>query len=125
MRGDVRCLNFLSRTQKVLPPAAKGAIMSEIEKLLPVGQPRLVLPLPCPFCGCKPVIATQGKNWIVYCKASRCQVNPGTFPVDLKKGEVLTRDHAVECWNRRPNSKRISWQNARAMPPATESDHGK
>jgi acyl-coenzyme A thioesterase PaaI-like protein len=36
------------RTKQVLPPAAKGKIMSEIEKLAPVGQPRLVR---C-SCGC-------------------------------------------------------------------------
>ena len=74
----------------------------EIDEKMPVEQPRLVVPLPCPFCGCKPVIVTQGKSWIVYCKANRCQVNPATLPVDLKKGDVITREHAVECWNRRP-----------------------
>ena len=59
--------NGRQRTQKVLPPAAKGMLMSEIERLLPVGQPRLVSlcescrfmqvdfptmedPLACPFC---------------------------------------------------------------------------
>lgn len=89
--------------------------MREIETKLPVKQSRSVRPLPCPFCGCKPVIAAQGRSWIVYCKANRCQINPATFPVDLKKGEVLTKDHAVECWNRRPNATRIYGQNAGGM----------
>ena len=33
---------IISRTKQVLPLAAKGNTMSEIEKLVPVGQPRLV-----------------------------------------------------------------------------------
>lgn len=65
----------------------------------------LVLPLPCPFCGCKPKIRKPDRCYIVGCESSRCQVNPRTYPCDLRRGDVLTKAHAVECWNRRQNEK--------------------
>ena len=89
---------------------------------------RLVLLLPCPFCGCKPTIrGSREGTWTVECVAVRCQINPRTFPFDLKHGDVTTKAHAVECWNRRPNSNRIFWQNVKehaTLSAGASVDHG-
>jgi hypothetical protein len=66
------------RTPKVLPPAVKGKIMSETEKLVPVGQPRIVRLLPCPFCGCKAVVKPEynGKQFRVGCEFCAIYLKP-------------------------------------------------
>jgi len=55
-------------------------------------------PLPCPFCGSKPLVGSQ--DWpqdtehYVDCPSKRCPTNPGTCG-------YKTRAAAVRAWNRR------------------------
>ena len=60
----------------------------EIEKKMPVGQPRLVMPLPCPFCGAD-----------------------GTYPEDMEPiGELYLQCSDDKCRTFGPSGK--TWEEA-------------
>jgi Lar family restriction alleviation protein len=64
-------------------------------------------PLPCPFCGGKPVVRRVGESHYVACDATRCGANPGTrqHPTEAK---------AIAAWNRMLEDLAAE----RARPPA-------
>jgi hypothetical protein len=64
---------------------------------------RLVVPLPCPFCGSKPKVGILRDRWgdkryQVACKARDCGVNPRSHAFDLA-GHRLTRAESIAGWN--------------------------
>jgi hypothetical protein len=69
----------------------------EIEKKLPVGQPRIVMPLPCPFCGeVAELKRYQHDHARVYygCSMPRCAYT------------YADEADALAAWNRREKPKR-------------------
>lgn len=84
----------------MLPPAAKEKIMSkETEKLVPVGQSRLVVPLPCPFCGSAAVLDYDDED-------RKLAIKPFYKCSDSEKCRVFGPDGATEAealdrWNQR------------------------
>ena len=103
--------------------------MSEIETKLPVGQPRLVMPLHCPFCGSEAEIdhdemeQRAGIKASVQCLNLKCRA----FGPD---GDNATE--AVQRWNHRPAPKRqllCGWRGMAGgkgciLPLGHEGGHG-
>ena len=76
----------------------------EIEKQTPVGQPRLVMPLPCPFCGSAAVLDYDDED-------RNLAIKPFYKCSDAEKCRVFgpdgaTESEALERWNHRPTPKR-------------------
>lgn len=78
----------------------------EIEKKLPVGQPRLVVLLPCPFCdggGSKPYVALYDEDapnrrpWGFVVRCPHCESQGPRY---------ATSEDAEEGWNERPKRER-------------------
>jgi len=81
---------------------------TKLESLRPVDRTRLIMPLPCPFCGCKPKLVIQWDRWsrkfyLVRCDAVRCMANPRTH-THSRAGIPLYKQDAVDAWNSRMNA---------------------
>jgi hypothetical protein len=73
-------------------------------------MPRVLTPLPCPFCGESPVVwpkddLTQGKGWAtVTCRNSECPAKPSLaddLPYDPKLPLTDYQQSAIRRWNTR------------------------
>lgn len=73
----------------------------------PVPLARLVVPLPCPFCGCKPKVKIERDRWSrkfyrVRCTSAKCYVWPQTC-THGRTGIPFFREDAITAWNLRQN----------------------
>lgn len=102
----------------------------EIEMIVPVGQPRLVMPLHCPFCG----------NDEAFCAHTKMEIKAG-IKAHVTCGDPACRafgpdgpseESAIAKWNRRPAPKRqllCGWRGMAGgkgciLPLGHEGGHG-
>lgn len=70
-----------------------------------VNPSRIVSPLPCPFCGCKPKVEIERDRWTrkfyrVRCQSLRCHTKPRTCTHSIA-GIPFYREDAIAAWNTR------------------------
>ena len=75
----------------------------------PVPLARLVVPLPCPFCGKTPKMEWHEsyggyKIRVIYCHAKKCHIKPSVRVAKLVgMKDADARAHALSRWNYRHN----------------------